>query len=340
MAKLATKTPAMIILLQHAMTPSLTHSQVGRLLNSAPTAIPMQQSLCQCQRRIHQLTYDYLSPARLHDRLQELPQQFLHPKPRPWKEIDWQAIVPDQLIGLALPTFLAILKGAINTEAPIRGYTQTSRCYLEDLHPRLARFVGGMVDEQGKLIELGLWEKEERQHAPALMKIYTRLSGEKLVPAPHQVRPYLPSQTSRADLYRHGLHRVLTEYGATCLYLWLMAHSTGPLYQVLEELALDEINHMTKFWGFGVWAYPETSFLYASGSLWQAMQGRVKYSRDRSSLIGTLDRMTGVLGWSTWSWQNRATFLYTCTKTMSQLWRWHRTLTRAALEDLLGISNP
>jgi hypothetical protein len=325
----------MITLPQNAMTLSLPSQSAG-LLKSAPTATPTQQSLCQGQRRIHQLTHEYLAPERLSDRLQELPQQFLSPQPRPWKAIDWQAIAPDQLTGITVPTFLAILKGAINTEAPIRGYTQTSRRYLADLHPQLARFVGGTVDEQGQLIELGLWEKEERQHAPALRQIYTRLSEENLVPIPHQVRPYQPSQTPRSDLYRHGLHRVLTEYGATCLYLWLMAHSTGPLHQLLAELALDEINHMTKFWGFGVWAYPETSFFYASGSLLQTMQGRVKYRRDRSSLIGTLDRMTAVLGWSAWSWQNRATFLYTCTSAMHQLWRWHRTLTRSELEALFG----
>jgi hypothetical protein len=287
--------------------------------------------------QIQKLTHHYLSKEHLNDRLNQLPQQFLQPQPRHWKAIDWQAIVPDLVIGIELPTFLAVLKGFIDTEAPIRGYTQTSRLYLENLHPQLARFVGGTVNEKGQSIELGLWEKEERQHTPALMKIYTHLSGEKLIPEPHVVRQYQPSPTPRADLYRHGLHRVLTEYGATCLYLWMMAHSQGTLQLILEELVLDEINHMTKFWGFGVWAYPETSFIHASFSLLKSMQRKVKYSRDRSSLIGTLDRMIGVLGCHTWSWQNRATFLFTCISTLHQLLRWHNTLTRNYLEDLFGI---
>ncbi len=59
----------------------------------------------------------------------------------------------------------------MDTEAPIRGYTQTSRQYLEKLHPQMARFVGGTVGKNGELLELGLWEKEERQHTPALIKI-------------------------------------------------------------------------------------------------------------------------------------------------------------------------
>jgi hypothetical protein len=318
------------LLLPSIGQPSTHFSTAPHLAKS--TALPIQQ-------RIHHLVQHYLSKEQLNARLQELPHQFQHPQPRPWQEIHWQAIAPEQVVGIELTTFLAILKGAINTETPIRGYTQTSRQYLERLHPQLARFVGGTVDGQGRLVELGLWEKEERQHTPALMKIHTHLSGEKLIPDPHQVRQYQPSSTPRADLYRHGLHRVLTEYGATCLYLWLMAHTTGTLQLILEELVLDEINHMTKFWGFGVWAYPETSFTHASLTLLKAMQGKVKYSRERSSLIGTLNRMTDVLAWPTWSWQNRATFLLTGTVALHQIWRWHATLTREHLNHLFGSPN-
>nr|ADO19036.1 hypothetical protein Nfla_2902 [Nostoc flagelliforme str. Sunitezuoqi] len=164
-------------------------------------------------------------------------------------------------LGLDAEVFLSILIGAMDTEAPIRGYTQTSRQYLEKLHPQMARFVGGTVGENGELLELGLWEKEERQHTPALIKIYTQLTGEKITPKLRTVRGYLPTDDAYEDLYRHGLHRIATEYGATCLYIWLMAHTTGALQDVLEELAQDEINHMTKFWGFGVWAFPDTGLM-------------------------------------------------------------------------------
>ena len=42
-----------------------------------------------------------------------------------------------------------------------------------------------------------------------------------------------------------------------CLYLWLMSHTTGTLQQVRGELLQDEINHLTKFWGMGMWLYPD-----------------------------------------------------------------------------------
>ncbi len=290
----------------------------------------------QVQRQISVLVDQYVSTGHLHDRLQDLPLQFVNPQPRPWRPIDWHAIDRSQIIGIDPDVFLAILVGAINTEAPIRHYTQTSRQYLEHLHPPMARFVGGTIAPDGTLLEPGLWEKEERQHTPALLKIYTQLSGEKITPVPHQARPYQPSATPRTDLYRHGLHRVATEYGATCLYLWLMAHTVGPLRAVLEELTQDEINHTTKFWGFGIWAYPESSPLWIGHTLLQTMKGRPTYSRDRSSLIGTLHRMTTVLNWHDWSWTNRATFAFTCTRTLHRLWEWSRELTPEYLEELFG----
>lgn len=288
------------------------------------------------QSRLQDFLHHYFAIDRLNDRLQDLPQQFQQPQPRPWKSIDWSAIALDHIVGIDPQVFLAILQGAIDTEAPIRSYTQTSRQYLEPLDPRMARFVGGVVDVNGTLLEPGLWEKEERQHTPALLKVYAQLTDQKVIPQPHSVRPYQPSANPLSSLYRHGLHRVATEYGAACLYLWLMAHTMGPLQAVLEELVLDEINHMAKFWGFGVWAYPDSTLPRIGWTLMRSMQGRMTYQRDRSSLIGTLHRMTAVLNWQAWSASNRWSFALTCIQALRLLSRWNRNLTPAFLQDLLG----
>ena len=133
------------------------------------------------QQRVKFLVKHYLAKAELGDRLQDLPLQFNHPQPRPWQAIDWQSIKLNQIVGINPEVFLSIILGSIDTEAPIRSYTQTSKQYLNTLHPQLARFVGGVV-ENGSLVEIGLWEKEERQHTPALIKIYTQLTGKKVVP--------------------------------------------------------------------------------------------------------------------------------------------------------------
>lgn len=286
----------------------------------------------QTQRRISSLINHHLASDKLGDRLQDLPLQFKNPQTRPWKPIDWQTINRRQIIGIEPEIFLSILIGAMDTEAPIRDYTQTSRQYLAKLHPPMAQFVGGTVAENGNLLEPGLWEKEERQHTPALIKIYTQLTGEKITPKHRTVRGYLPSDNPYEDLYRHGLHRVATEYGATCLYLWLMAHTTGALQDVLEELVQDEINHMTKFWGFGVWAYPDTSIIRIGRTLIKTRSHNYK----RNSLIRTLRRMMVTLNWNSWTFSNKATLIFTFTCAIHRLWSWSNSLTPEYLQELFG----
>jgi hypothetical protein len=278
-------------------------------------------------QRLHRLINQHFSPATLCDRLEDLPQQFAQPRPRPWPLIAWSEITPEQVIGIDLEVFLAILKGAIETEMPIRDYTQASRQYLEQLHPAMAKFVGGEVSVNGQLLSPGLWEREERRHTPALTKIYTQLAGVELFPTPHNARPYRADIAPRTDLYRHGLHRVATEYGAACLYLWLMAHSTGPLQAVLGELTTDEVNHMTKFLGFGIWFFPEFS-------LGQAIAILLKPSRHPSHLLRTLQRMTATLNWPGWSISNKLSFAFTCCTVLHRLWGWSQTLSPEYLESV------
>ena len=290
----------------------------------------------QVQRRIATLIQRYVTVDHLRDRIADLPHQFHHPQPRPWSRINWAVIGPDQVSGMAVEVYCAIVLGSINTEAPIRGYTQASRQYLEHFYPPMAQFVGGTVDALGQVITPGLWELEEKRHTPALTTIYHRLSGQRPTLNPHRARAYQPSGDPRADLYRHGLHRIATEYGATCLYLWMMAYTTGPLQAVLEELLIDEINHMAKFWGFGRWAYPDTSLGMMAGTLTQAMVQKWRQPNLQGSLIHTLRRMTHELAWGQWSLSHRATFLSTFAQVMQVLWRWDQSLTPPYLEGLLG----
>jgi hypothetical protein len=297
--------------------------------------LDLTPNVWQIQRHIHQLVEQYLSFEILRDRLEDLPPQFKQPQPRPWQPIAWQAIEPSQVIGLDLELFLAIIVGALNTEAPIRGYTQTSRQYLATMHPPMARFVGGIVADNGKLLEPGLWEKEERQHAPALLKIYQQLTGNQFTPHPPTVRLYQPSDNPYNDLYRHGLHRTLTEYGAVCLYLWLMAHTTGSLQQVFAELVQDEINHMTKFWGFGVWLFPDASPMLIKHLCKQLPQSQAQSSQ---SIPRTFRRMMEVLNWETWTWVNQGELAYTFVRVMIRLLCWHKTLSREYLQQLFTSS--
>jgi hypothetical protein len=309
------------------------------------------QNYLQTFSSISFLVGNYLAESKLQERLTDLPIQFENPQPRPWGFIDWQAIDRNQIVGVAPEVFLSVIVGSMEVEAPIRGYATVSFRYLEKIHPKMARFVGGTFADDGSLIEPGMWEKEERQHAPALAKVYRQLTGEQLKIKPSGVKRYVPSDNPREDLYGHGLHRVATEYGATCLYIWLIAHSTGALQQVLTELAIDEVNHMTKFWSFGLWAFPESLFTRMRLAIAHLMN-RTPHLKSNSSdkpktqssylksvveLIQTFGRVMGLVAWKSWPLHTKLEIIFTFTLVLNRMLRWQNSLTRTYLQQLLSI---
>lgn len=295
-------------------------------------------TLLQTKTRIHNLVDAYLTPDILYDRLEDLPEQFLNPQPRPWQPIVWQDINLEQILAIEIELFLNIIQGALDTEAPIRGYTQTNRQYLQSIHPAMARFVGGVVDGDNLLLELGLWEKEERQHTPALIKISQQLTQQKIVSHPPKPKTYQPSGNPKHDLYRHGIHRIATEYSAVCLYLWLMAQTTGTLQQVLGELLQDEINHMTKFWGFGKWLYGDYNGLSRSTTKNNSHYQHINDVKAVKHLTVTVVRMMQVLHWKSWSLSQKIELIYTIVFVWQRMWSWSNSLSSEYLTVLFTSS--
>lgn len=194
----------------------------------------------------------------------------------------------------------------------------------------MARFVGGVM-EADTIIELGLWEKEERQHSPALIKLYQLLANESVTPQAKITKSYQPWTNAYQDLYQHGLHRVITEYGAVCLYLWLMSHTTGATQQVLGELLQDEINHLTKLWGMGMWLYPDSTeqlIRYLLSQIHTILPVFYKSSTiTPANIKSTFQRMMSVLNWQSWSVLERGELIYTFMWILKRMWHWSGQLT-------------
>lgn len=300
--------------------------------------ICFRPSFFQNRTRINYLIDYYLSLEKLNDRLEYLPKQWHNPQPRPWQKIHWQNINDKQIIGIDIAVFLAIIRGTIDTEAPIRGYTQTSRQYLEPIHPNMAQFVGGLVTENNKLKEVGLWEKEERQHTPALMKIHRQLTQKRIIPKFRVVKNYQPSSDPYADLYSHGIHRIVTEYAAVCLYLWLMTHTTGELQQVFEEILQDEINHMTKFWGFGLWLYSHST-IRQNKLDFNFVTKKKKSEHSLSRLIATFRSMMSVLSWNSWTSVEKIELIYTFIFIWQPMQYWSNNITSTYLQQIFDSSD-
>jgi hypothetical protein len=309
--------------------PPSRYAKVATATSDLAGYCPKNPSYLQTRARVNRLIDRYLTIAILSDRLSDLPYQFIMPCTRPWEPINWQRISANQVIGIDPALFAMMIAGATEIEAPIREYSQESWNYLKAVHPQMAFFVGGDWDQTGAVKTMGVWEKEERQHAPAFRKIYQQLTGEKLQPKPNSVAGYQPNGDPWNAVYHHTLSRITTEWSAAAVYLWLMAHSTGELQQAIAQPLQDEVNHLAKFWGFNRWAFAESFFTQMKGSthnlvnLLKHHQGERTHSED---LTGTEQL-------------NHAIELtFTLMRVMVRLRAWNKELSPSFLTYLFGIS--
>ena len=305
---------------QSRLAVSQTHFDLAGPIDANPGYL-------QIRDRLNHLIARYLAPEILSHHLNDLPQQFTQPKPRPWGSINWKAIGPDQIIGIDPQLFLGVVASSVEIEAPIRAYSLISRQYLAELHPAITHFLSGCYDSEGKLIEMGVWEKEERQHAPAFRKIYQQLAGEDSTPIPNSIVE-LPSRGSLVkDAYRHSLRRITTEWSAVAVYLWLMAHSTGALQAAIAEPLQDEVNHLAKFWGISRWGFQDSLPLRCAGMTRQfsSLFGHHRDDRSKSDAIFNMRNL---------SYGPELGFAYL--RILNQICHWHRTLNNTLLYDLFG----
>lgn len=283
----------------------------------------------QSRTRINRLIDRYLSIDCLSDCLADLPNQFNQPHQRKWERIHWQAIDRSQIIGIDPDIFLSVIASAVEIEAPIRAYAKESWDYLQAVHPQMAFFMGGDFAKDGSSCAIGIWEKEERQHAPTFGKIYQQLTGQKLQPKPNTVQGCHAIQDPWHDLNHHVLSRIATEWSATSVYLWLMAHSTGELQRAIAQPLMDEVNHLAKFWGFSRWTF-ETSYRQQLQGSVQHLIALLQHHQDERTHADSLLQL------------NRDTLIYsleltfTFSRVMVRLHRWNQELSYSYLRHLLG----
>ncbi len=290
-----------------------------------------QPHYLQTRARINYLIDHYLSIDILSDRLSDLPTQFKQPHQRHWEPINWKAIDSSQIVGIEPEVFLLMIAGATEIEAPIRAYSKESWDYLHRIHPEMAYFMGGAFDTNGSTLAVGVWEKEERQHAPAFCKIYQQLTGEKLKPKPNSVEGCQPTDEPWNDLYKHILSRIATEWSAVSVYLWLMTHSTGELQQAIAQPLQDEINHLAKFWGFSRWAFANSYFKQLKGST-QYLAGLLKHHQGERTHGNNLLNKT----LNPENVTHAVELTFTFMRVMVRLHSWNQELSYSYLKHLLG----
>ncbi len=285
------------------------------------------QTYLQTRARINRLCDRYLSCEILTEHLQDLPTQFESPHQRPWQPIHWNAIAKDQIIGVDPALFLSVLASSVEVETPIREYSTESWHFFKAVHPQMAYFMGGIRDEDGKIIEISEWEKEERQHAPVFSKIYEKLTGIKLCPKPNSVQDNQSTENPVYEVYKHVLSRIGTEWSAVSIYMWLMVHSTGELQEAIAQPMKDEINHLAKFWGFANWAFQDgfiTRVRHIAAQM-LALFDHHRHERSQSNeILGNNSPLAAI------------ELAFTFTRILTRLHAWHRQSNIARLDTLFA----
>lgn len=292
---------------------------------------PQQPNYFQSRSRINHLIDSYLAVDILSDRFGDLPAQFRNPRPRPWQPLNWKNIHRDQIIGINPDLFTLIIAGATEIEAPIRDYAQESWAYLQQLYPQMAIFMGGEQYPDGSVKKLGVWEKEERQHAPTFHKLYHLLTGEKLSPKPNSVQGYQSANNPREALYNHVVSRITTEWSAVSMYLWLMAHSTGELQLAIAQPLQDEVNHLAKFWGFSQWAFANSYLTQVKGST-QNLISLLKHHQGERTHGDELFQKTHNINDAI----HGVELAFTFTRVIARLGAWNAELSPSFLKYVLG----
>lgn len=279
----------------------------------------------QMQQRMATLVDKLLAPEILTARLHDLKSQFSQPLDRPWDgPIRFKDINQDMIVGVDPKVFLAVLNGASQIEDPIKNYAKESHDYLADLHPELATFMGGTYDVEGKATSEGVWHKEERRHNPLFSKLYEQLAGHKTAENPNSVNDAVHTDDPRADVRRHGVSRVATEWAATSGYIWLMGHSTDELQYAIAQAAQDEINHFAKFWGYMKHAYPEKNFVQTTMEIAASLTHLVSHNAGERKLGGSEAPQKSDLSIKDLIYAPEAASVYA--KTMGKMAAWDRTL--------------
>jgi hypothetical protein len=236
----------------------------------------------QMQQRIADLVARYLATPTLGANLGDLKTQFDKGNTRQWERMSLHKFSPEEVqkmvVGVDPILFAAVAAQAANIEDPIGEYAKSSEAYMKTHFPPMAHFMANT------------WAHEERRHMGVLKMAAEKITGNKIVVVPNIVAPYTEIEgMTPADLaYKHALSRTATEWAAASMYLWLMAHSTGPLQQAIAQPVGDEINHLSKFLGYTKWAYGNSFLERAVGSS-KSLGGLVGQQSERKAEKSPID---------------------------------------------------
>ena len=171
-----------------------------------------------------------------------------HYRARTWQKAAFNAIRPNDVIGMPAPEFALMLHVAMEIEEPIVAYSRQAGEGFRLLLPALSRFMGKSQDEARHADEHGeawcesVWCAEERRHASTFARLIERITGK----APLRDNPNDPmaAVATESEALKLLVGRQSSEWNASSVYVVMAAHAKGELLTVIRNVARDEIKHL------------------------------------------------------------------------------------------------
>lgn len=287
-------------------------------------------SYLQIRERINYLIKKYLSVGVLYSHLHNLQIELKTPYQRYPQRIDWQKINLEQITGISNDLFIDKIISAAKLEIKNREFDTEIRDYLQSVNPQIASFLETTSNQNTMVSNLFInegKEKEEDQEFYLFRKIYQHLTGDKLSTQGYAAKQDEFRGNLREKIYNNALNRIINQWSAISIYVWLMAHSTGELQKAIVQPLQDEVNHLAKFWGISYWAFSD-SFLSRLQNKTKNLKPLIKNQERQDEQKDEILELNYAL--------HSVELTFTFTSVMMQLYQWHKTLEYLYLENLFA----
>ena len=287
-------------------------------------------SYLQIRERINYLIKNYLSTGVLYSHLHNLQLDLKIPYQRYPQPIDWQKINLEQITGTSNDLFMFQIINATKLEIQNQEFDTEIRDYLQSVNPQIACFLE-TTSNQNNIISKSLInegkEKEEGQKFYLFREIYQHLTSDKLSTQDYTVKHDEFRRKLQEQIYNNALNRIINQWNAISIYVWLMAHSTGELQKVIVQPLQDEVNHLAKFWSISYWSFSD-SFLSSLQNRTKNLKPLIKNQERQNEQKDEILELNYAL--------HSVEVTFTFTSVMMQLYQWHKTLEYLYLKNLFA----
>lgn len=290
-------------------------------------------SYLQIRERINYPIKKYLSAGVLYSYLHNFYLSFGTSYNKPHHQsIDWQKINLEQVIGISDNLFIDKIISAAKLDTQTYDFDIELQAYLQAVNPQITYFLETnsyqtSIERNSKFIVNKIDPNDKDRQSYLFRQVYKKLTGNELKLPEYTVKNYELKGNLKEEMYNHALNHIVNKWNAISIYIWLMAHSTGELQQLIVQPLQNEINYLVKFWAISYWAFSDSFISHLqkrTQNLTDLIQREERHEKQQDEVLEINCALHFV----------EVTFTFT--SVMIQLYQWHKTLEDIYLENLFA----